>query len=656
MKLCNVIYVLAHVAFLSGTVLAGGWEPPRTTRRYVHPPLAERMFVLWNDAKISFAEVTHEKDWRKIEYRDQVGEVCWFFRGTNDALFDFRTATNLMPSDGTPLHGLEWKEGNVRIRLEVCCDYARACTGFGRFSVMNSGKTPYREDYAIRLRHGREMKLLGDNIFRAPDFYSPFESHPETWTNVPCDWALREGDLVSASGGFMTFSRMPEMSRWDADKGELRFVVEVPSGKVSSFDFALGYGAPVPADYDSAAKATGERWRRELAKINRLPSGIRDDPRLLRIVSNLTVQMLQCFCRPVGRDYVLPRQGGLQRWVWPWDNMEALNALVKVGDYDDYVRGAIDFYFRLYGRNGYSQPEFRGRIGPFGNDWDCNTANVIGILGRYCVDANDPETWRRYRDNAREGFRWVMSRRVKEGNPDGLVPGLFPPGQASDYKAKAQTWTFTDTVNILGLGDYLEAAEKFGDPALEEIRNGIDDYVGTLRGLVDRFRAKSAGSDQFEVPITADGRPVPPGYPKSHQCDLIEVGQRYGFIDATDVMRIWRQCIASGSASPNGLTGNFPNEDLTSCHYWYTTSQDKRWHRAFRKVGRHDLADRILDATLKFAMSREMIVGERYRDDNPWYLPWSPNCSGSGRIIQMLLDRVNPRLSGSCGMKGRTGF
>lgn len=40
---------------------------------------------------------------------------------------------------------------------------------------------------------------------------------------------------------------------------------------------------------------------------------------------------------------------------------------------------------------------------------------------------------------------------------------------------------------------------------------------------------------------------------------------------------------------------------------------------------------------MKYSMTAEYYVGERYRDDTPWYFPWSPNASGSGRIVQMLL-------------------
>ena len=63
-----------------------------------------------------------------------------------------------------------------------------------------------------------------------------------------------------------------------------------------------------------------------------------------------------------------------------------------------------------------------------------------------------------------------------------------------------------------------------------------------------------------------------------------------------------------------------------------------QWMAAWMRAGRFDLAEQALDATLRFSVSSEYIVGERYHDANPWYFPWSPNASGSGRIIRMLFD------------------
>ena len=59
---------------------------------------------------------------------------------------------------------------------------------------------------------------------------------------------------------------------------------------------------------------------------------------------------------------------------------------------------------------------------------------------------------------------------------------------------------------------------------------------------------------------------------------------------------------------------------------------------AWMRAGRHDLAKQAFDATLKYAISPEYVVGERYHDVNPWYFPWSPNASGSGRVVQMLFS------------------
>ena len=60
---------------------------------------------------------------------------------------------------------------------------------------------------------------------------------------------------------------------------------------------------------------------------------------------------------------------------------------------------------------------------------------------------------------------------------------------------------------------------------------------------------------------------------------------------------------------------------------------------AWRRVGRNDLAEQARDVCLKYALTDELYVGERYHDANVWFYPWSPNASGAGRIIMMLLER-----------------
>ena len=37
-------------------------------------------------------------------------------------------------------------------------------------------------------------------------------------------------------------------------------------------------------------------------------------------------------------------------------------------------------------------------------------------------------------------------------------------------------------------------------------------------------------------------------------------------------------------------------------------------------------------------MTDEYYMVERYADNDPYYVPWSPNSSANGRLISMLLD------------------
>ena len=51
------------------------WQRPKTTRRYLHPPKAERMFTLWREGKIIFGEV--ESPVNK-PYGDIISQGVWF--------------------------------------------------------------------------------------------------------------------------------------------------------------------------------------------------------------------------------------------------------------------------------------------------------------------------------------------------------------------------------------------------------------------------------------------------------------------------------------------------------------------------------------------------------------------------------------------------
>jgi len=116
---------------------------------------------------------------------------------------------------------------------------------------------------------------------------------------------------------------------------------------------------------------------------------------------HLLVQMLQCHSRPTRGDFTLPRQGGLQRWVWPGDQKQVAAALTVLG-YGEYVREACDFYFGEY-------LCADGEVGPFGNRWAGDTASVLEIFSSYCAETRDAAFWHKYRAAAAKACGWVRS-------------------------------------------------------------------------------------------------------------------------------------------------------------------------------------------------------------------------------------------------------
>ena len=46
------------------------WLRPKTTRRYLHPPKAERMYTLWAEGKLILGEIDRCIDWRSYRWLD----------------------------------------------------------------------------------------------------------------------------------------------------------------------------------------------------------------------------------------------------------------------------------------------------------------------------------------------------------------------------------------------------------------------------------------------------------------------------------------------------------------------------------------------------------------------------------------------------------
>ena len=610
---------------------AADWERPRTTRRYLHPPMADSMYTIWNDGKIMRGENRHQHDW-KIAYHELMADILWVMHG--DRPFDFKAAENRLPADGIPFHGLTWREGGLVTELDAFCETGpRSPACFIRLTVRNEGAAAVNEPYVVYFRRMQERNAVKGS----PDIYIPYESQPEPFLHAPLfTYRMVETNVWASEAATVRSEGLPDGAEWDGLTSAVRFAVALEPGQSMSVDFVMGPNDSVArvGDRDEARSRAEAFWRGELKKINRLPQKIAGDPEKLRLVQNLTVQMLQCFCHPIGSDLVIPRQGGLQRYVWPWDCRDMLTTLGMIGDFGEYVEGALDLYFREYAMED-------GRIGPFRNDWVCNTGECLHSLARYCLDTGNRAVWLRHRDAAMRGFEWMRRTRAESAKDGKSMPGLFPISWATDNRTPIQLWCFTDIENLNALTVFSEAARHFGDPRADEVEAERADLCRSIAGIYSKFSRAAEGKDEMRIPLTPDGNDeafLKAGYFNLNQGHVLQAGLANGFVPKEDVIKVYNWCLRGGKASPKGLCANHaPRTDLGNPHYWYTTSTEIVWQKCFLRIGRKDLADLVFDAVMKYSVTTEFYVGERYRDDTPWYFPWSPNASGSGRIVQMLL-------------------
>jgi hypothetical protein len=296
----------------------------------------------------------------------------------------------------------------------------------------------------------------------------------------------------------------------------------------------------------------------------------------------------------------------------------------------------LDFYFREYSAED-------GRIGPFKHDWVCNSGECLYSLSRYCRKLDKRAVWNRHRDAAFRAFDWICKkRREAAADPKKGMPGFFPSSCATDNPMPIQLWSFTDHNTLAALKSFALAAKHFGDPRAVEVQAEADDLQRLIARVYRKFSDAAKDKDELRIPRTPDGNDevfTKAGYFDTAQGYVLRIGLQCGHVPESDVMKVYNWHIRNGNASPKGLCAiQPPKKNLDYRHIWYTTSSEQHWYWCFRRIGRDDLAKRVFDAIMKYSITDEYYVGERYDDTNPWYYPWSPNASGSGRIIRMLLD------------------
>lgn len=613
----NRVNALLFVALMLGEAHAATFVRPETTRRYLHPALSERVAVFFREGKITVGENIHSDDWKSVSYYagKQPAHGVWLVHGEDDRAFDFKLAKLSRDSEGVPVHGQRWRTGELEVAMEACSPFGRKSTVHARLELVNHGTAALREKIGFMLRSAPENQL----VFGAPDIYRIYAPDVADWKKLPSTFAPGADGALCEGDRFVCLSCACD---WDPKGGVARFAVMLAPGERKTIELTIGKGAVVKPDYSMSAARVRADWAKLLQRARgRSP-----------FVRGQIVQLLQCIGWVKDGDMALPRQGGLQRFVWPGEVVHVAEALDRLG-YGEYTAMAIDFLFH------FAKPS--GQIGPFGNGWAGETAYSIETLARHCLVTDDREAWRRHRAAALGGFDWIVAtRRETASGGEGIVAGLFPPRKSTDSAKQFQHWGMTDLVNEHALKVLAEAAERFHEPKATAIRAEWRAYRAVIEGVLEKWRRASAGKDTFFIPLAPDG--LNEDRFRAEHFFYLHPGAfaEGGYLNEDEMLRLRKWLVQEDIADACGLYQRHtsPNPELGH-EVWYTTWSEYQFSRGWLRVGRRDLACQALDALLAYSVTAEGYVGERIHEKTPWFYPWSPNASGSARILKMLLDQ-----------------
>ena len=634
------------------------WGKPFTTKRYIHPPLAENIVTMWPNSMIMIGEIPPENP----QYHYKHPKYGWFwglcsedsaalvftlkrvsdlkFRQRDNPIYQHYTWSNeLMPAentkyhtrpDGIPVHSFSKDMDAVTFHEEAFCNNKRVPIAYIKVTIENNFGFEEKIELSGLVRRGMEFLFTGCN---EPDGYDGYHPTRERFLDAE-KFEYKNGILTDGR-----YKLYPDQSAEIFFDGGNDFTIALTLAPYEkrSFTFAFTRNEEKPKNYATARAECIKFWKAELSKAKNLPDMKGVEP----LFYNFLAQMLQMFAHPHDRNYTIMRQGATQRYHWP-EAVEMVRALALIGGYSDYLDAGLAHYFDdLQEKSG----DDCGRIFYAHVPWNIRTAIALSMLSAAAKE--NPVLFDKYIESAMLAFKYCERERAKTSNMEGITPGLMPPGICTDHHiSKAQQWTFADTNAVRCYAAFAEMLKEQGSEYAEMVEAAYLDYLSVIKNIFEKYADEQRNSQFLYIPrdsknipeIEAELNKDPFGY----MCPngLLSVGGAgYGTPDAEKLIYTY----SHGGQSKNGLIEPCYRSTAGTGRTWYTTAAEMRRFEYYVKCNNRKEQKKLIDALLKYNVTTEYLQPERIDDHNAYIAPWMPNASANGRLLQMLFAYYGSR-------------
>ena len=596
---------------------------PKTTRVYLQPAMSERLFTLWRGGKLLFSEVLPKY---REEYFDIFSAGILFVHGENHEISDHTEASYISREDSVPVFGLKNNYGPLEVTIEAFGSEGLKSSLYAKITLKNPSDVSVCHRFGFATRCAEEWMLVRG----APDLYCSYRENPEEWFgDLLPTFESKDGLLTD---GEYTLSVKGVNLEYDEKCGVSSKLFELSAGEEVSFTLSMDMGEVKDFDYEAEKTKVIAYWNGEIAKMTRIPKGIKDNEAFLSTVKSLGVSILQCLCKPKGTDMTFCRQGCLQRCIWIYEAMYALEGLELLGDFSDYVEEVLSLYFDKC-------MEESGEVITLGIPWAMATGQAIMTFANH-VMLNENADYSRFADKAYKAFLWMKKTRASSEDTENTVKGLFPPLPSCDCQLVFQAWLTTDTNNLLALERYVRAAKKYADPHYEEIKAEYDDYLAVMQYHYDKAKNNSDKSDEIDIPLAPAG-------------NIAEIEKQFSFggawaflvgalVPPTEEIEKILLCQGKKKGMHDNLYDRMPGKTMKDpdgvSRVWYIVAHEYHIFMALLKNGDKKRAGELLSSMLKYGITEENYSMERVHERDPYFAPWMPNASNSGRLISAIFD------------------
>jgi hypothetical protein len=432
----------------------------------------------------------------------------------------------------------------------------------------------------------------------------------------------------------------------------------IPPGGRAAMEWAVPYG---PAgrrpekSWDEALRETLGYWAAQLARGARLKT---PDAVVNRLFDTLRLSSLQMLGAKKDSGAFYPGQGGMSPFGTVY-GMEAscwVPVLDRLGFHDEARRVMAYLIITQDGSPGpegdISDPSgsFRPHI-----HWMCETGAALKLLCSHALYTQDREWFESIASRLMAACEFIARERARTkelyaaGEPG---HGLLPAGRPHDWPDYGQ-FLFSDAYTWEGLGIAAEAFTAFGHPSGPALRAEADDY---RRCILDSFKKcihpypGEPGRLWFSNEVhTPAGKEVG-SYGADGPICLVQAG----LISEDDpiIGQIELDAARRGFMTPLFalVMGGMEDAELAALQrrhaggdydLIYVTVGESTWHRVFMLSGQRERALAYFYSTLAYATSYDIgVAHERFCPQLPWLLPWQPNASANGRILEMMASCV----------------